>query len=58
MIDFQYPMVSVSQQSRILKLSRSSVYYQPAEIAPPELFLMRLIDEQYLRRRLSKDLVL
>ena len=56
MINFQDPTVSVSQQCRLLDLSRSSVYYQPVEIAPQDLVLMRLIDEQYLS--LSTDRVL
>jgi len=49
MINFQDSKVSVSRQCRLLDLSRSSVYYKPVEIAPQDLALMRLIDEQYLR---------
>jgi putative transposase len=49
MINFQDPKVSVSRQCRLLDLSRSSVYYKPVELAPQDLVLMRLIDEQYLR---------
>jgi putative transposase len=49
MIDFQDPKVSVTRQCRLLDLSRSSVYYQPVEISPQDLLLMRLIDEQYLK---------
>ena len=49
MINFQDPKVSVSRQCRLLDLSRSSVYYKPVEIAPQDLALMRLIDEQYLK---------
>jgi putative transposase len=49
MINFQDPQVSVSRQCRLLDLSRSSVYYKPVEIAPQDLALMRLIDEQYLK---------
>ena len=49
MIDFQDPQVSVSRQCRLLNLSRSSVYYKPVEMAPQDLVLMRLIDEQYLK---------
>jgi putative transposase len=49
MINFQDPQVSVSRQCQLLDLSRSSVYYKPVEIAPQDLALMRLIDEQYLR---------
>ena len=49
MINFQDPKVSVSRQCRLLDLSRSSVYYKPVELAPQDLALMRLIDEQYLK---------
>jgi putative transposase len=49
MINFQDPQVSVSRQCQLLDLSQSSVYYKPVEIAPQDLALMRLIDEQYLR---------
>ncbi len=49
MINFQDPKVSVSRQCRLLDLSRSSVYYKPVEMAPQDLVLMRLIDEQYLK---------
>ena len=49
MINFQDPQVSVSRQCRLLDLSRASVYYKPVEIAPQDLALMRLIDEQYLK---------
>jgi len=49
MINFQDPKVSVSRQCQLLDLSRSSVYYKPVEIAPQDLALMRLIDEQYLK---------
>ena len=49
MINFQDPKVSVSRQCRLLDLNRSSVYYKPVEMAPQDLLLMRLIDEQYLK---------
>jgi putative transposase len=49
MINFKDPQVSVSRQCRLLNLSRASLYYQPVEIAPQDLLLMRLIDEQYLK---------
>ncbi len=49
MINFQDSKVSVSRQCRLLDLSRSSVYYKPVELAPQDLALMRLIDEQYLK---------
>jgi putative transposase len=49
MIDFQDSQVSVSRQCRLLDLNRSTLYYKPVEIAPQDLLLMRLIDEQYLK---------
>jgi putative transposase len=49
MVEFQNPQVSVSRQCRLLKLSRSTLYYKPVEMAPQDLLLMRLIDEQYLK---------
>lgn len=49
MIEFQNPQVSVSRQCRLLDLNRSTLYYKPVEIAPTDLLLMRLIDEQYLK---------
>ena len=49
MINFQDSKVSVSRQCRLLDLRRASVYYKPVELAPQDLVLMRLIDEQYLR---------
>jgi putative transposase len=49
MIDFKNPKLSVSRQCRLLNVNRSSVYYQPVEVSSPDLALMRLIDEQYLK---------
>ena len=34
----------LAQQCKILELSRSSAYYQPAPVSPEELALMRRID--------------
>ena len=47
MIDRDHKL-SVSKQCRILKLSRSSVYYQPRPITELTLKLMRRIDELHL----------
>ena len=41
--------MSVSRQCRLFNLSRSMVYYKPVDIAPQDLVVMRLIDEQYLK---------
>ena len=39
----------LSQQCRLLGISRSSVYYKPSSVKTGDLELMRLIDEQYLK---------
>ncbi|MBZ0184872.1 MAG: IS3 family transposase, partial [Candidatus Obscuribacterales bacterium] len=39
----------VKRQCELLKISRSSLYYQPAIAPPGDLELMRLMDEQYLK---------
>ena len=39
----------ITQQCRILDLSRSSVYYKPVPLADSELALMRRIDEIHLK---------
>lgn len=40
--------LSVTRQCRVLKLSRSSVYYKPHPISPENLALMRRIDELHM----------
>ena len=42
--------LSVRRQCELLGLHRSNVYYEPAPESADELRLMRLIDEEYLRR--------
>jgi putative transposase len=49
MINFEDPQISVSRQCQLLDLSRSSVYYKPAPLSDEDLWLMRMIDEQYLK---------
>ena len=39
----------VSQQCRLLGLSRSTYYYQPAPVTADDLVLLRQMDEQYLK---------
>ena len=46
----QHEKLSLSRQCKILGLSRSSIYYQKRPIKNEDLELMRLIDEQYLKR--------
>jgi putative transposase len=58
-----HPQLSVRRQCELLGLSRSSLYYQPAEETAENLRLMRLLDEEYTRhpfygsRRLTAWLV-
>lgn len=49
MVEFQHPRLSIVRQCQLLKVSRTSVYYQPKAIKQEDLDLMRLIDEQYLK---------
>jgi putative transposase len=39
----------VARQCELLGLCRASYYYQPVEVSPEELTLLRLLDEQYTR---------
>jgi len=61
MIDRNHKL-PVSNQCRILKLSRSSVYYRPRPVSPSDLELMRRIDELHLEypfagARMLRDLL-
>ena len=49
MIDRQDSHISIVQQCRLLKISRTAVYYVPQKVKQEDLDLMRLIDEQYLK---------
>src|SRR4051812_50151514 len=42
------PALSVATQCRLLKVARSTLYYQPAPVDPDDLALMRRMDELYL----------
>jgi len=44
------PTLPVAQQCRLLTVSRSSVYRQPATVSEEERTIMALIDRQYLAR--------
>jgi len=48
MVDRRHPSLSVVRQCRLLDISRSGLYYQPAPISQEDLTLMKLIDRQYL----------
>src|SRR4051794_11265952 len=47
-----HPESSARRQCELLGLTRSSVYYRPAEPPAEDLRLMRLLDEQYTARPL------
>lgn len=49
LIDTRHPGISVVRQCRLLGLSHSSLYYQPAPVSAENLTLMRLLDEEYTR---------
>ena len=47
LVDFKDPEIPVTKQAELLKINRSSLYYQPVGISPEELDLRRQIDELY-----------
>jgi len=47
MIDPEHDL-PIQKQARVLKISRSTVYYQPRPVSEDDLFLMRRIDELHL----------
>lgn len=49
MIDSQDGRISIVRQCKMLKISRSSVYYKRKQTKKEDLELMRIIDEQYLK---------
>jgi len=61
MIDPDHKL-SIQKQSKLLKVSRSSVYYKPLALSEDELLLMRTIDELHLEypfagSRMLRDLL-
>jgi putative transposase len=48
MVDTDHPRLSITKQCELLKISRSSWYYEALGESPLNLKLMRLIDEQFL----------
>jgi putative transposase len=50
MVERVNPVLPVSQQCRLLAVSRSAVYRKPAEVSAEDLAIMTLIDRQYLAR--------
>jgi putative transposase len=52
----------LTRQAQVLKLSRSSLYYQPREVSPADLTIMRRMDELHLEHpfagsRMLRDLL-
>jgi len=47
-VDRKHPSLSVVCQCKLLGISRSGLYYKPAEISQEDLALMKLIDRQFL----------
>ncbi|MDQ1848590.1 IS3 family transposase, partial [Gemmobacter fulvus] len=48
MIERNHPALSIGAQCRLLSISRSSFYHEPADETDQNLCLMRLIDRQFL----------
>lgn len=48
MIEPNHPQLSVRRQCELLGLNRSTRYYEPTGESAENLYLMRLLDEQYL----------
>ena len=51
MVDPNHARLSVVRQCRLVSVARSSFYYEGTGESPLNLRLMRVIDEQFLRRR-------
>ena len=47
-VDRCRPSLSVVRQCKLLAISRSGLYYQPARVSESDLELMKLIDCQYM----------
>ena len=50
LVERESPALPVSQQCRLLAISRSSIYRKPAEVSEEDRAIMALIDRQYLAR--------
>ncbi len=48
MIDPQHARLSILRQCRLMSISRSAYYYEPAGETPLNLELMKLLDQQFL----------
>ena len=50
LVEREDPALPISQQCRLLAISRSAVYRRPAEVGEADLAIMALMDRQYLAR--------
>jgi putative transposase len=50
LVEREHSALPISQQCRLLAVSRSAVYRRPAEVSEEDLAIMTLIDRQYLAR--------
>jgi putative transposase len=48
LVDADDPVLSIAAQCRLLRVARSTLYYQPEPVDPDDLALMRRMDELYL----------
>ena len=49
LVDRDDPDLSITSQCQLLKVARSTLYYQPAPVDPDDLALMRRMDELYTK---------
>jgi hypothetical protein len=49
LVDRDDPDLSIAAQCQLLKVARSTLYYQPAPVDPDDLALMRRMDELYTK---------
>ena len=49
LVDRDDPDLPIAAQCRLLKVARSTLYYQPAPVDPDDLALMRRMDELYTK---------
>jgi len=48
LVDRADPHLSIVRQCQLLKVARSTLYYQPAPVSDDDLAVMRRLDERYL----------
>jgi putative transposase len=49
LVNPKHPQLGIERQCELLRISRSTYYYEPKEIDGEELTLLRCLDEQYLK---------